>query len=136
MANIAGTTGNQHILHSEGTPFLELVIFREGMRGGRAAKVPLLGSRFREPHTHFLGSRLLFLQGRNEPIERAARALTACRLARRFCRWISLLAKAKAARSCPVRHACARSRRPCRKGMRTRPCERPRVPAPRSSSSA
>src|SRR5215469_7796994 len=120
MADVAGTTGNQHILHSEGTPFLELVIFREGMRGERAAKVPLLGSRFREPHTHFLRSRLLFLRGRNEPIERAAGALTARRRASRFYRWISLLARAKAARSCPVRHACARSRRAWRNGTRTR----------------
>ena len=41
------------------------------MRCGRAAKVPLLGSRFRSLNTHFLGSRLLFLRGSNEPIQRA-----------------------------------------------------------------
>jgi hypothetical protein len=27
MADIAGTAGNQHILHSERTPFLQLMIF-------------------------------------------------------------------------------------------------------------
>src|SRR6516225_3339346 len=101
MADIAGTTGNQHILHSERTAFLELVIFREGARGGRAAKVPLLGSQFREPHTHFLRSRLLFLRGRNAPFQRAFGALAAPQRISRFCCWISLLAWAKAARSYP-----------------------------------
>src|SRR6516162_1357759 len=97
------------------------------MRGERAAKVPLLGSRFREPHTHFLRSRLLFLRGRNEPFQRAFGALAAPQRISRFCCWISLLAWAKAARSYPVRQLFARSRRAWRNGQK-RPCERPRVP--------
>src|SRR5262245_56069906 len=110
MADIAGTHGNQHILHSERTPFLELVIFREGDawwtgRESPPARQPISGASY----TFFAVTSPVF--ARSQRAHRSAPgALTVCRGTGRFCRWISLLARSNAARSCPVRHARARSR--------------------------
>src|SRR5262249_10360697 len=51
MPDIAGTAGNQHILHSERTPFLELMIFSEGAawrtgRGSPPARQPISGGSY------------------------------------------------------------------------------------------
>jgi hypothetical protein len=46
MPDIAGTAGNQHILHSERMPFLKLMIFSGEDGSGQAAEVPSSAANF------------------------------------------------------------------------------------------
>src|SRR6266571_7525994 len=85
------------------------------MDSGQAAEIPVLGSQFREAHTHLLGSRLLFLRVRNKPVRRASGSLTALEAVDIFVS-DQCVSGPGLARSYPARYSCARSRRASRIG--------------------